>query len=95
MAKVIIGGLLAIPIAYALVLHGFKQDPLGVGPKISTFAPFLVPNQFRGIASSDENDLPGTNAEADEDEETDEDDALAVPKLDPNRVLGPDPEEAN
>jgi predicted HAD superfamily phosphohydrolase len=46
--KVVIGGLLAIPIAYLLVFWIFKQDPLNVGPTIGNVVPFLVPAELRG-----------------------------------------------
>ena len=45
--KVVIGGEMAIPIAYLLVLWVFKQDPLHVAPKIYQTAPYLLPAQFQ------------------------------------------------
>lgn len=51
--KVVMGGLLAIPIAYLVVFWLFKQDPLDLGPKIGNVAPFLVPEQFHGDPEAD------------------------------------------
>ena len=45
--KVVFGGLMAIPIAYAIVLWVFNKDPLNVGPQISEYVPFVVPADFQ------------------------------------------------
>ena len=45
--KVVAGGLLAIPIAYAIVLWAFNKDPLNVGPKISEYVPVVIPADFQ------------------------------------------------
>lgn len=45
--KVVLGGLMAIPIAYAIVLWAFNKDPLNVGPQISEYVPFVVPADFQ------------------------------------------------
>jgi hypothetical protein len=91
MVKVVVGGLLAIPIAYLLVLWLFGQDPLDVGPSISNIAPFLVPEKY-----NEENENVSPKLESSDESETDQnsgiDDSVAVPPLDPDRVLSPDPE---
>ena len=45
--KVVVGGLMAIPIAYAIVLWGFDKDPLNVGPQVSEYVPFVIPADFQ------------------------------------------------
>lgn len=93
--KVVFGGLLAIPIAYLLVLWVFRQDPLNVGPSVGNVVPFLIPADLRG-AEDDADDKP--KAENNKDEKTssnDGADSLAIPKLDPDRVLNPDQSESN
>ena len=44
--KIIIGGLLAAPIAYLLLMWVFSRDPLGLAPQINNYAPMLVPPIF-------------------------------------------------
>ena len=46
--KILIGGLLAFPIAYLLVFWVFQQDPLNLGPTIGRVVPFAVPAKLRG-----------------------------------------------
>ncbi|MGY8748992.1 MAG: hypothetical protein ACKVHR_13180 [Pirellulales bacterium] len=45
--KVVVGGLMAIPIAYAIVLWAFNKDPLNVGPQISEYVPIVIPADFQ------------------------------------------------
>ncbi|MEM7783431.1 MAG: hypothetical protein AAF623_08780 [Planctomycetota bacterium] len=45
--KVVLGGFMAIPIAYCLVLFLFKQDPLKLAPTIEQYAPFIIPAELR------------------------------------------------
>ena len=45
--KVVVGGLMAIPIAYAIVLWAFDKDPLNVGPQVSKYVPFVIPADFQ------------------------------------------------
>lgn len=52
--KVVLGAVLAIPIAYLLVFWIFRADPLDVGPSLSKSVPFLVPAQFRGPSTTDQ-----------------------------------------
>jgi len=87
MIKVIIGGALAIPIAYLLVFWVFRQDPLSVGPSIGKVAPFLVPKDLRG---DDVIDIQKKKSEAeklDQETTTPKDSSLMVPELDPDKVL--------
>ena len=81
--KVLIGGALAIPIAYLLVLWVFSQDPLDVGPSISNVAPFVVPQKFRG-GPEIEIEEPGEAAPLAEDVDIEK---LTIPSLDPDKVL--------
>ena len=85
--KVVIGGLLAIPIAYLLVFWIFKQDPLDVGPKLGKVVPFLVPSEFRDNAIDDVN-----NESKNKDDEPDTTDGknadeLPIPDVDPDLIM--------
>ncbi|MDA7902484.1 hypothetical protein N9B31_02385 [Mariniblastus sp.] len=53
--KVVVGGLMAIPIAYAIVLWAFNKDPLNVGPQVSEYVPFVIPADFQADLKSDLN----------------------------------------
>lgn len=87
--KVVFGGVLAIPIAYLIVLLAFKQDPLSLAPSISKVAPFLVPESLRPAETEDEDsNTPGSNAP-----ENDTGagpivnmDELPIPKLNPDNI---------
>jgi hypothetical protein len=84
--KVIAGGLLAIPIAYLLVLWFFKQDPLNVGPKLGGVVPFLVPSEFR----DNQIEKPKTlEFKKDRGEDATEENAVdsSIPNVDPDRKL--------
>lgn len=84
--KVIVGGILAIPIAYMIVIWFFRQDPLDVGPKLGNFAPFMVPSEFRGTKGAPKwaPNNPENNDEEDPESEIPED--LPVPDVDPDRI---------
>lgn len=56
--KVIAGGLLAIPIAYLLLMWVFSRDPLGLAPSIHSAAPYLVPDAM--IAVEEESGISST-----------------------------------
>lgn len=90
MIKVVVGGLLAIPIAYLLVLWAFTQDPLNVGPTLGKVVPFMVPAELREDNSESEAEAEQADDESNSEKDVDESDELAVPSLDPNRVLDPD-----
>ena len=62
-AKIIVGGLLAVPIAYLLLMWIFFRDPLGLAPTINSAAPFLVPDAMIAV----EEDLVEIPAEDKED----------------------------
>lgn len=47
---VIFGGLCALPLAQLCLWWIFSRDPIDLGPKVSPYAAFLVPAQFRGNA---------------------------------------------
>ena len=87
--KVVVGGALAIPIAYLLVLWVFRQDPLHVAPTIYKSAPFLLPDDLK----VDEEELNAATArDKDGDVEEFTEDVLDVssglpkPRLDPDDV---------
>jgi len=44
--KILLGGLLAAPIAYLLLMWLFSKDPLGLSPTIYNYAPLLVPESL-------------------------------------------------
>ncbi len=85
MTKILVGGVLAVPIAYLLVMWGFHQDPLNIGPTVGKSVPFLVPAKLRG----DENDDAGEDSNSFDapDLKSKDDGSLAVPDLDPDKVL--------
>jgi len=45
--KMALGGILAFPLAYAILLWIFMMDPLGVAPTLGKSAPMLVPKVYR------------------------------------------------
>ena len=45
--------MLAIPVAQMLIWWFAGTDPLGLGPKIGSFAPFVVPVEFRQEAENE------------------------------------------
>lgn len=47
LVKMLFGGILAFPIAYAMLLWIFLQDPLGIAPSLGEVAPLSVPRKFR------------------------------------------------
>jgi len=53
MTKIILGAILAIPVAQMLVWWFAGTDPMGVGPAVGNVAPFIVPAEFRGEDESD------------------------------------------
>jgi hypothetical protein len=87
--KVAIGGCMAFPIAYLLLLWFFNQDPFNLAPTIGRILPFAVPAELR--------DQPATIVVPELEPETivqdigpvmlplDDDDPLAIPDLDPDK----------
>jgi phage FluMu protein Com len=46
--KVIVGGLMAFPVAQLILWWGFAKDPMQLGPQVASAVPFVVPRAFRG-----------------------------------------------
>ena len=87
--KVVLGGAMAIPIAYLLVLWVFKQDPLDVAPKIYKTAPYLVPAAFQideEESSDSDDDAEGDVTDGLDEDALDVSGGLAKPRLDPSKV---------
>lgn len=93
MIKVVVGGLLAIPIAYMLVLWVFQQDPINVAPKINQVAPFLVPAALREEAIESEKSAEPAESLGDS-ADAQNLDVAPIPKLDPGRALDPGVDES-
>jgi hypothetical protein len=68
--KVVLGGVIAIPLAQLILWWAVPggRDPVGLGAPISKFAPFLVPDQFRD-PSVKEGANPGDQANNDPSDE--------------------------
>lgn len=96
MIKVIIGGLLAIPIAYSLIffIPGLNMDPLSIAPTLEKIAPSIVPVKLRSEANEvDDSAAPSKNDADSNDEllgESGDDETLAIPILDPDLLHNPD-----
>lgn len=82
--KIIIGGMLAAPVAYLLLLWVFSRDPLGLVPTINSVAPFLVPDHLI-LDEEDDKKTPPITTSAEDDEE-DEFFKLPVPETDPDDI---------
>ena len=80
--KIAIGGLLAFPIAYLMVLWFFGQDPLQIGPVIGNIAPFVVPAELRGP----EPEPAPAKTEIKTNEPLEDNGALPIPDIDPDKV---------
>ena len=57
--KIIVGGLMAAPIAYLLLMWVFSRDPLGLVPQINNYAPILVPPR---LEPQEEGSLPSAQS---------------------------------
>jgi hypothetical protein len=77
--KIGAGGLLAIPIAYLLLMWIFSRDPLQLAPKLNAVLPILVPSKMK---PDDSTDLPA----ATEDSNRSRSSSLPVPKTDPDDI---------
>ncbi|MFK7768473.1 MAG: hypothetical protein AB8B55_14725 [Mariniblastus sp.] len=99
-AKVVVGGLLAIPIAYLLIMWLFNKDPLSIAPSISNTVPFAVPNSLRPdddeVVADEEETAPATmngftkrNSNLtnllDDIDNADVSDEIYVPNVDPDK----------
>ncbi len=47
--KVVLGGLVAFPVAQAILWWGFHRDPFSLGPSVASAVPFVVPRTFRSV----------------------------------------------
>jgi len=79
--KILLGGALAIPIAYMLLLWGFGRDPLSVAPTIHRFVPALVPDYMAGTDTEDGEDVPSAEGESNSSV-----DRLPFPETDPDDI---------
>jgi hypothetical protein len=52
--QVVLGGLLAIPIAILIIWYGLGTDPFDLGPSVAQVAPWAVPQEFRGQLDNQE-----------------------------------------
>ena len=50
LVKVVLGGLVGLTLGYVILMWFFNMDPGELGPKVSPYAPWIVPTQFRGKA---------------------------------------------
>jgi hypothetical protein len=64
MVNVVGGGIVAMPLALLALWWAFRVDPLDLGPQIAQYAPWIVPQQFRGKPSLGSSDSPSPKAVA-------------------------------
>jgi len=69
-AKVLIGAMLALPIAYLIVMWVFARDPLGIGDRLSKIVPFIVPRVFHEDSNADPDPTPKASTDEFEDFES-------------------------
>ena len=83
MAKLVVGGLLALPIAYMILFWVFTKDPLNIAPVLYRTVPGIVPEVLVPEAEIPSNlDLSSEpNTEEDWDDEFDEDSISGNPEL--------------
>lgn len=81
--KVGLGAALAIPIAYLIVLWGFKQDPLNVAPTLGSAIPGLIPATFREEDGKEEDPSP-SQSKSDRNKEDSNPIEDPIPSLDSN-----------
>jgi hypothetical protein len=48
LVKIVLGGLVGLTLGYFALLWGFGMDVLDLGPKITPYAPWIVPAKFQG-----------------------------------------------
>jgi hypothetical protein len=97
--KITLGGLLAFPVAYLILLWGIGKDPLQVAPALSRTIPFIVPKSMRPKPVLEETAERPRRSRVDDLEEpqieinpTREDTLLDVPDVSPGKN-GQDREE--
>ena len=102
LVKIAAGSLIALPIAYMMLIWVFKADPFGVASPMSRTVPFAIPASMQGDDSANSkadselanDDLPSYLEDEDELEPfvpepiTEGDDRIAVPDIDPDEVFG-------
>jgi hypothetical protein len=54
MVGVVLGGLASIPLAQLCLWWIFSTDPVDAGPLVAQYVPFIVPSDFRGTTSVDD-----------------------------------------
>lgn len=97
--KIVAGSLLAIPIAYMMLIWVFKSDPFGVASPVSRVLPFAIPSSMHAsdepaVRAQPPADLPKYLEEDSElkpfvpEPITEGDDRIAVPNIDPDEVFG-------
>lgn len=97
--KIGAGCLLAIPIAYMMLIWVFKADPFGVASPMSKTVPFAIPSSMHAakeveFKSEAAVDLPSYLSNEDDvkpfvpEPITEGDDRIAIPDIDPNEVFG-------
>jgi hypothetical protein len=47
MVKIVLGGVVGLSIGLLVLWWGLRKDPLKLGPKVSPYAPWIVPAEFR------------------------------------------------
>lgn len=87
MVKVVLGGLLALPIAYMLLFWVFTKDPLNLAPAIHRAFPFAVPEVLIPDSETEsvETAVDELGDELGDDESADR---LPIPELDPDDIHG-------
>lgn len=78
--KIAVGGMVAIPIAYLLLMWVFSRDPLSLKDSIGAVAPSLLPPAFKFEDESDE------TPKASDNKGVDVFDSLPVPETDPDDI---------
>lgn len=74
MVKIVLGGIAGLVIAQLLLwwmpFQGLRRDPLMLAPKVSRYAPWIVPSQFREAGSTVDRSQPSGNSSAPGDSNT-------------------------
>ena len=79
--KVLFGGVVALPIAYMIVMWVFSQDPLGIGKQLGSKIPFVVPSALRAKA---EESSDSTNEESADPPDFDDSNSFEPSSVDPD-----------
>ena len=81
--KIVIGGFLAAPIAYLLLMWVFSRDPLNLVPTLNNYVPALVPDALV-LDEETADSIPKVKAE--KDSSIDSMSSLPIPETDPDDV---------